>query len=216
MKKNKAIILLYLLVYIFLSGCPGNEDKTPENTVPANPDITVTSPFPTLSTTPSPTPDPNVISSYSTKLYDKNEHRINNIKTAAEDLNHTVLAPGEVFSFNGVIGKRTADKGYEKAPILVNGEKSTGTGGGICQVSSTLYNAALEADMEIIERHRHSKKVSYVPEGKDATVVYNSKDFRFRNTRDYPVEILISVSDDEVEVTLYKKTDKDSSKDDKD
>jgi len=210
------MLFLHLLFLIFLSGCPGNEDKTPEDTYPANPDTIAASPVPSLtpSPAPTPTPDPNVIGSYSTKIYDKNEHRINNIKTAAEDLNHTLLAPGEIFSFNGVIGERTSGKGYEKAPILVNGEKSKGTGGGICQISSTLYNAALEADMKIIERHRHSKKVSYVPEGKDATVVYNTKDLRFENTKDYPVEILISVSEDEVKVTLYKKTDKDSGRND--
>jgi HAMP domain-containing protein len=131
-----------------------------------------------------------------------------NIKTATEELNHSVIEPGDVFSINEKLGKRTEEKGYKEAPILQGGKKGKGVGGGICQISSTIYNAALKADMKIIERHRHSEPVPYVPEGKDAAVVYNSKDFRFKNTKDYPVEIIISVSEDEITVKLYKKENK--------
>lgn len=147
----------------------------------------------------------NEISKYTTTLYNKEENRVHNIKTAAKKLNHTVIEPGDVFSFNETIGARTEERGYKKASILVDGEKKIGTGGGVCQISSTLYNAALEADMKILERHKHSKEVPYVPEGKDAAVVYGSKDFVFKNTKDYPVEILITVTEDEVQITLNKK-----------
>jgi vancomycin resistance protein YoaR len=164
-----------------------------------------------ITLTPTATPVPteavnkNEIASYSTVFYDKNENRISNIKTASKELNHTVIYPDEVFSFNKTLGKRTKDKGYKEAPILSHGEKAKGTGGGICQISSTLYNAALLADMEIVERHLHSKQVPYVPEGKDAAVVYNTKDFKFRNTKDYPVEIVIKITEDEIRISLNKK-----------
>lgn len=213
MKYKFVPAFLFIILLITLTACPGNEQESEiaENYPEESQEIPQQSPSISAlpSTSPAPTvkpEDPNEISSYATELLNKDEDRIHNIKLAADELNHTLLNPGEVFSFNGILGKRTSDKGYEKAPILLgDGQKGEGTGGGICQISSTLYNAALEADMEIIERHRHSEPVPYVPEGKDATVVYNSKDLRFKNTKDYPVEILVSVSEDEVTVRLYKK-----------
>ncbi|NLX77754.1 MAG: VanW family protein [Clostridiaceae bacterium] len=205
------ISFVFTLVFIFFSGCSANESANDRKTENSPPQATVT-PIPLSSPTAGPVTtikpeNPNVISSFTTKIYDKDKHRVNNIKLAAEDLDKTVIEPGEVFSFNETVGRRTREKGYEEAPIFVDGEKSKGVGGGVCQVSTTLYNAALEADLEIVERHRHSRKVSYVPEGKDAAVVYNSKDLRFKNTRDYPIEIRISVSEDKIHVTLNKKTD---------
>jgi len=178
-------------------------------TLPASTPIPLSTPGASTAITPEPTitKNPNEISSFATTIYDKNENRVNNIKIAAEELDKTVIEPGEVFSFNETVGRRSKEKGYEEAPIFVDGEKSKGVGGGVCQVSTTLYNAALEADLEIIERHRHSREVSYVEEGKDAAVVYNSKDLRFKNTKDYPIEIRISVSEDEIHVTINKKTD---------
>ncbi len=201
MMKRLNKIIFYIFILTFFSGCPGNRQENYELNTPEN---VQASPAPT----PIPTPvNNNQIGSYTTNLYDKNENRISNISTAAEDLNHTVLEPGEIFSFNETLGRRTEEKGYEEAPIMVQGKKDTGTGGGICQISSTLYNAALSADMKIVERHRHSKAVPYVPEGKDATVVYGSKDLKFKNIKDYPVEILIWVNEDDIKITLNKKTD---------
>jgi|BioPla2DNA2_1021312.scaffolds.fasta_scaffold00485_7 vancomycin resistance protein YoaR len=213
MWKKAEITLIYILVTMIFVGCSVNEVKEEVEKTPDNDHITLTvtiidTPMPTAESTPTDKPkNPNEISSYATTIYDKNEHRVNNIKIAAEDLNHTVIEAGEVFSFNETVGKRTKEKGYEEAPILVSGEKSKGTGGGVCQVSTTLYNAAVDADLEILERHSHSKEVSYVPEGKDAAVVYGSKDMRFKNTKKYPIEILITVSEDEIHVTLNKKSE---------
>jgi vancomycin resistance protein YoaR len=212
MLKKAETVLLLLLITAFFSACPGKEEETPEETQ-HNPNSVQSYPLqtapltPAAALTPSAIPkDPNEIVRFSTEILNKDEDRVHNIKIAADEINHTVLDPDEVFSFNNILGKRTDDKGYEKAPILLgNGEKGEGTGGGICQISTTLYNAALKADLEIVERHRHSEPIPYVEEGKDATVVYNSKDLRFRNTRDYPIEILVSVSEDKVTVKLYKK-----------
>lgn len=214
-------ICLLTVFFIIMAGC--FENKTADDGVRENsqqaPSVTTPSvtsvPLTTVpSTTPAPTPaltskpeNPKEISSFTTIIYDKEENRVNNIKIAAEELDGTVIEPGEVFSFNETVGKRSKEKGYEEASIFVDGEKSKGVGGGVCQVSTTLYNAALKADLEIIERHRHSRKVSYVEEGKDAAVVYNSKDLRFKNTRDYPIEIRISVTEDEIRVTLNKKSE---------
>lgn len=212
MFKKTVIILLVILIIVIFSACPGKEQETPEETQP-NPNSVQNFPPPTDTLTPAATltpsakpKDPNEIARFSTEILNKDEDRIHNIKIAADEIDHTVLEPGEVFSFNKILGKRTEDKGYEKAPILLgNGDKGEGTGGGICQISTTLYNAALEADLEIVERHRHSEPIPYAEEGKDATVVYNSKDLRFKNTKDYSIEILVSVSEDTVTVKLYKK-----------
>lgn len=210
MQNKMTRLFLVVLFILLLSACPGNEEKLPENRVENDPgDL---QPLPQQippSGTPVPTvpeKNPNEISSYSTEILNKDEDRVHNIKKAAEELNHTVVEPGETFSFNSVLGKRTKEKGYEEAPILLgNGEEGEGVGGGICQISSTLYNAVLQTNMKVVERHHHSEAVPYVPEGKDATVVYNCKDFRFKNTKDYPVEILVWVSEDEVTVKLLKK-----------
>lgn len=222
MREKNRLILLFLLIINFLSGCSAN-NNTEEDTSKSGPNsststptqitaapITVTpiSAAPSPTTSPASEPEnPNTVSSYTTVIHDKDENRVHNIKIAAEDLDGTVIEPGEVFSFNKTVGRRSEEKGYEEAPIFVDGEKDTGIGGGVCQVSTTLYNAALEADLEIVERHRHSREVSYVPEGKDATVVYNSKDLKFKNTKDYPIEIRVSVSEDEVKVMLIKKAE---------
>lgn len=214
MFKKANLILFLFLTMMILTACPGKkEQEVPYNAMENEPNNVQNTPMqlPTVTVTPTPKAkekDPNEISSYATEILNKDENRVKNIKIAADELNHTVLEPGEVFSFNSALGKRTDDKGYEEAPILKgNGQKGKGIGGGICQISSTMYNAALKSDMEIIERHRHSEPVPYVPEGKDATVVYNSKDLRFKNTKDYPVEILVSVSEDEVTVRFLKKID---------
>lgn len=211
LKKAEMVLLLFLVAAVF-SACPGKEQETPGKTqhnpgpAQSNP-LQIATLTPASTPTPSPKPkDPNEIVRFSTEILNKDEDRVHNIKIGAEDIDHTVLEPGEVFSFNDTLGKRTGDKGYEKAPIMLgNGDKGEGTGGGVCQLSTTLYNAALKADLEIVERHRHSESIPYVEEGKDATVVYGSKDLRFKNTRDYPIEILISVSEEKVTVKLYKK-----------
>lgn len=136
---------------------------------------------------------PDLISEFSTKYSQSQKDRTTNLKLAAEKINGTVIMPGEVFSYNTVVGKRTIDAGYKEAKIYVNGEVVDGLGGGICQVSSTLYNAVLYANLEIVERRNHQFVPSYAGAGLDATVVYGSIDFQFKNTRNYPIKIQCSV-----------------------
>ncbi|MDP4092638.1 MAG: VanW family protein [Bacillota bacterium] len=147
----------------------------------------------------------NILGSYSTTILDTEKNRVNNIQIAANEIDGYTLNPDEVFSFNDVLGKRVTAKGYKKARIIKNGKPDWGTGGGICQVSSTLYNAVNESGLEVVERHSHTKDVHYVPMGQDATVVYGSSDFKFKNTKNYPVVIKISVVSNNVYASILKK-----------
>ncbi|MGA9226262.1 MAG: VanW family protein [Mesobacillus sp.] len=130
-----------------------------------------------------------LIGHYITYFNSGNMERSHNIALASEAINNHVVFPGETFSFNKVVGKRTASRGYQPAPIIVRGELSEGIGGGICQVSSTLYNAADRSGMKILERYSHSKQVPYVPPGRDATVSWYGPDFTFKNRYNQPILI---------------------------
>lgn len=111
--------------------------------------------------------------------------------------------PGEEFSFNQVVGKRTIEEGYKDAKIYQDGKVVDGLAGGICQISSTLYNAVIKANLEIVERRNHSFTTSYVKAGRDATVVYGVIDFKFKNTRTYPIKIEGSVGSGVAEFNIY-------------
>lgn len=128
--------------------------------------------------------------------------RYNNIVLAIQSLNNTLVWPGETFSFNEHLGPRTAERGYMPAPVIISGGIGEELGGGICQVSSTLYNAVVEADLKIIERHPHSKEIHYVPYGKDAAVDYASKDFSFKNSSNDPIIIKTSVDGSKIIVNI--------------
>jgi len=117
-----------------------------------------------------------------------------------KSINNTLVWPGEVFSFNEATGPRTPERGYLPAPIILNGGFDVGYGGGVCQVSSTVYNAALLAKLPIIERHAHTKPVHYVPEGKDATVNYGYLDMKFMNNRDGPLIIKTTLQNGRIHV----------------
>ena len=131
---------------------------------------------------------PYLISSFSTKYDASNRNRSTNLEIAAEKINGKVLMPGEIFSFNKVVGKRTVEDGYKDAKIYADGGVVDGLAGGICQISSTLYNTVLLANLEIVERRNHSYTTSYVAAGRDATVVYGAIDFQFKNSRSYPIK----------------------------
>lgn len=148
--------------------------------------------------------DVDIISEYSTPIIDGQTGRVNNIEIAIERINTKILNPGDVFSFNDVTGKRTEEKGYEEAPIIVGDHKEMATGGGVCQLSSTLFNAAELAGLTIIERHTHSKPVGYVPPGRDATVTYGSRDLKFSNSRSHPVMIRAQKDGDRVRVWIIE------------
>lgn len=129
------------------------------------------------------------IGQYVTYFNSYNKSRSHNIFLAAEAIDNHVIFPHETFSFNKVVGKRTLEKGYLRAPIIVRGELSEGVGGGICQVSSTLFNAVDRAGLKIVERYSHSRNVPYVPAGRDATVSWYGPDFRFQNQYNQPILI---------------------------
>jgi len=152
-----------------------------------------------------------LIAKSTTPLLDKSESRLNNIYIASEKIDKKVIYPGEEFSFNAVVGRRTEAKGYEEAPIIIRTEKGPkkdyDIGGGICQISTTLYNAAEEAGLKITERHVHSKDVGYVEKGEDATVSYGTMDFRFVNNRKNPIVIRILRGKNTLTVKLYEKRD---------
>lgn len=122
------------------------------------------------------------------------ENRVKNIALAAQIFNGTVLLPGEEFSYNGVVGSRQASRGFLPAPAYVSGQTVQEIGGGVCQGSSTIYLAALRANLEIVERYPHGYITRYVPDGMDATVYYGVKDFRFKNDTPFPIKIVGSVS----------------------
>ena len=143
------------------------------------------------------------ISTFTTNYDPGYTSRVNNLRLAAGKINGKVLGPGEEFSFNEVVGKRTIEAGYTDAKIFVNGEVVDGTGGGICQISTTLYNAVLLANLQITDRRNHNYTTSYVKPGRDATVVYGSIDFKFQNNRKYPIKIEASVNGGVVRFTIY-------------
>lgn len=129
-----------------------------------------------------------ILSSFTTGVGGGNG-RVQNIILSTKALNNTLLLPGEVLSFNETVGPPTAERGYQLAPIIMGGEVVPGYGGGICQTATTLYNAALKAGLEILERHAHSIPIDYVPPGMDATIAYESLDLKFRNNRLTPIII---------------------------
>lgn len=146
---------------------------------------------------------PYLISTYTTRYDASNLNRIQNLAIATGKINGTVLMPGEEFSFNQIVGKRTIEEGYKDAKIYQDGKVIDGLAGGICQISSTLYNAVIKANLEIVERRNHSFTTSYVKAGRDATVVYGVIDFKFKNTRTYPIKIEGSVGSGVAEFNIY-------------
>ncbi len=130
------------------------------------------------------------IGEFSSKFNAGDVGRTKNIALASKKINGTILAPGEIFSYNDVVGERSYSEGYQTAKVYINGESVDGLGGGICQVSSTLYNAVVYANLEIVERLNHQLTVSYVPLGRDATVDYGNIDFKFKNSTAYPIKIV--------------------------
>lgn len=131
-----------------------------------------------------------MISSFSTSYGAiSSPQRANNIQKATASINGTILMPGDTFSFNGIVGERTEARGYQGAPVIVGNKVESGLGGGICQVSSTLYNAILRANLKSIERAHHTLPSSYVPLGRDATVDWGNIDYKFKNTLNYPIYI---------------------------
>ena len=157
-----------------------------------------------------------VLGRYSTRFNPAQRNRTHNLKLAASVVNETIVMPGEEFSLNQALGPRIIDRGYKNAPTYINGRSVPTPGGGVCQIATTIYNAALLAGLDITERHHHSKPVPYCPTGRDATVYYGALDLKFRNNLAHPILLLcwvegnrlhasiIGSREDKVEVKLVR------------
>lgn len=146
-----------------------------------------------------------IIGHYTTEFDSSVVGRSNNILLASNSIDGTLLMTGEAFSFNKQTGRRTEEEGYQLAPVIVDGELVPAIGGGICQVSSTLYVAVLKADLEVLQRRNHSRPVSYMQIGQDATVSYDFIDFQFANNRNYPVYLASYIEDNKFNIKFFGK-----------
>lgn len=144
-----------------------------------------------------------LISSYTTNFASSTEGRVRNIELAAKYLNGFVVLPGEEFSFNKVVGATTSGKGFQFAKVIRNGQYADEIGGGVCQVSSTLYNALLMSRLEITERRNHSKAINYVPMGRDAMISYGASDLKFINNYSFPIMIESVISGKQITFNLF-------------
>ncbi|MER3466157.1 MAG: hypothetical protein C4340_03035, partial [Armatimonadota bacterium] len=143
------------------------------------------------------------ISSWASPLVGRSSAQRHNAIRAAERLDGAVIQPGEVFSFNRRVGSCSRDQGFLRAPVSFNGQLVITWGGGVCQTSTTLYNAALLGGMEVVERHPHRFAPTYVPPGRDAAVAYDTFDLKFRNPYEVPVRIRCSVERQRLVICLY-------------
>ena len=146
------------------------------------------------------------ISEFSTRLPNDTKARDDNIKLACKTINGAVVKSGETFSFWDTLGCPTKEGGYEKAKTFTsNGEVTESYGGGVCQISTTIYNAVLKVEgLKVTERHEHSRDVPYIKDGKDAAVSYRSADLKFKNTLEYDIKIEAEVKDRKVKITLVR------------
>lgn len=149
------------------------------------------------------TPEEIEVSRFSTTLKG-DEARLNNINITCNTLNGATINPGDTFSFNSIVGMPSAEKGYMEADVFVNKKTEKGYGGGNCQVSTTIYNAALQVEgLSIVERNPHKKKVSYIEEGKDAAVSYSGGlDLKFRNDTGKIIKVYVSADSDSVDAFI--------------
>lgn len=175
------------------------EEEKEEYVIP----LTITKPEITINNLKNINFFPEQISKYTTMYDESNKNRTTNIKLASEKINGSILMPGETFSYNKTVGERTIKAGYKEASIYMNGKVVDGIGGGICQVSSTLYNAVLEANLEIVSRRNHYFITSYVSASRDATVSYGTIDFKFKNTRNYPIKISCTSQNGICQISIY-------------
>ena len=146
------------------------------------------------------------LASFSTPIMYKDVNREHNMSLTCSKLNGTIVKAGETFSFCNTVGKATAEAGYKEAEIFdKEGNIKKGYGGGNCQVSSTLYNVVLQiSSLKVVERHEHSRKVSYVESGKDAAIAYGSIDFKFKNENDYDIKIYSETTENTVNIRIVK------------
>ncbi|MBQ7876251.1 MAG: VanW family protein [Clostridia bacterium] len=142
------------------------------------------------------------LASFTTSYTTSSANRCENIRLASEAINGTLMMPGDVFSFNDALGERTKERGYKPAGAYAAGKTVTEVGGGICQVSSTLYNTVLLSNLEIVERRSHQMTVSYVRVGRDATVNWGTTDFKFKNNTGHPIKIVSEISGKTIKISI--------------
>ena len=146
---------------------------------------------------------PDKLGTFTTRYDARDKDRTTNLIIACQKLNNQVVLAGDTFSYNKTLGERTIAAGYKNAKVYENGQVVDGIGGGICQISSTLYNAVVDANLSIVERRNHQFVTSYVAAGKDATVVYGMTDFKFKNTRKYPIKIIATAQNGIATISIY-------------
>ena len=144
-----------------------------------------------------------LVAMYTTVFNPEDANRTINVKLSAQKINGKLIYPGQTFSYNDTVGPREKEQGFKEAMEIINGEFVPGIGGGVCQVSSTLYNAVILAGLQVVERTNHSKPLSYVPVGRDATVVYNTLDFKFVNDSPAPVMIMAETIGDKLNIGIF-------------
>ncbi|MDR1664205.1 MAG: VanW family protein [Clostridiales bacterium] len=199
----KAYKIFAVILLIILTGCAGTlESKGARKTRRGA--VAGEAPGELSDLTVSAAEDMNgqVLGSFSTNFNEKEKRRAHNIRLASDSINQCVVQPGETFSYNETVGPTSRKNGYKLSTIFVKGEKEEGYGGGVCQVSSTLYNAAANAGMVIVERHDHSRPVPYVEAGKDAATSYGGIDFKFQNNQPFSVMINSRVEGGEISVSI--------------
>ena len=146
---------------------------------------------------------PDKLATFTTRYDVSDVDRSTNLRIACQKINGKVVLAGDIFSYNQALGKRTEAAGYKNGKVYEAGQVVDGIGGGICQISSTLYNTVLLANLDVVERRNHQFVTSYVPAGRDATVVYGVTDFKFKNTRKYPVRIVASANNGIATISMY-------------
>lgn len=224
-KRSKNIIAVLLVLTIIIctvTGCTAGGDKEEETSETTTETTTKPTTTEDLETTfkendtmkvyPGLSKDsegdyPYELATYTSYYRSSDETRTANLKAAVSKLNNIKIPDDAVFSFNQTVGKRTITAGYETAKVINGGEFVDGLGGGVCQVSSTLFECVLRANVEIMYRTNHSLEIGYVPLGGDATVQWNSKDFKFKNTLGCDVRIKMTCEGGKLTCKLYGKKD---------
>lgn len=198
----KILFFLMLGLSIFLTGCTNN--SSPSENINYNTQKLSTNDNTYNDIAEEPTEEP--LSSFSTKVSQKDPDRQTNITICCNSLNGIIVKAGETFSFCNTLGPAKPEDGYKKADTFDSeGNTIQAYGGGKCQVSTTLYNAVLNGSgLTVVERHEHSGPVYYVPEGMDACVSYGSCDFQFRNDNDFDIKMYFSNTPDEISVSIVK------------
>ncbi|MFQ9063804.1 MAG: VanW family protein [Eubacterium sp.] len=224
-KRNKnilAVLLAFTVIICTVTGCTASGDKEEETSETTTETTTKPTTTEDLATTfkesdtmkiyPGLSKDsegdyPYELATYTSYYRSSDKTRTANLKAAVSKLNNIKIPDDAVFSFNQTVGKRTVTAGYETAKVINGGEFVDGLGGGVCQVSSTLFECVLRANVEIVYRTNHSLEIGYVPLGGDATVQWNSKDFKFKNTLDCDVRIKMTCEGGKLTCKLYGKKD---------